>query len=429
VDNRLDGALNPVSQYHYTVNSLGQREKVETVGTAFGVAPVWNWGYNPRGELVSARDTSANSRDLGYIFDAIGNRVATGNVYSIEEGVEQVTNPVAYTANALNQYDVAAGVPLPTAPAPAPYDLDGNLRFDGGVNLTAGTESAAEHQYIWDAENRLIEVAKVTRDPEDPAEITSTSRVTYAYDSLSRRIRRTDVAAGTTTLYLYDGFNCIAEYTGTALTTRTWGLDLSGTLQGAGGVGGLLAEKQGANTYYPTYDGNGNVSEYLEADGDVAAHYEYDPFGDNVKESYASGFVASSFSYKFSTKPLDPTTGLYYYTYRWYDPLTGRWPSRDPIEEDGGANMYGFVSNNGVNSWDVLGLIMNRPKYKCQCAKMRLCTSRTGGSCETKFGKLFYGETDGIAICSSELAAAASDNPEDCEGPDCCGDDVEVICS
>lgn len=38
-----------------------------------------------------------------------------------------------------------------------------------------------------------------------------------------------------------------------------------------------------------------------------------------------------------------------------YDPVTGRWPSRDPIEEEGGLNLYGFVSNDGVNDWDLLG--------------------------------------------------------------------------
>lgn len=44
------------------------------------------------------------------------------------------------------------------------------------------------------------------------------------------------------------------------------------------------------------------------------------------------------------------------YQYRYYDPQTGRWPSRDPIEEQGGANLYGFVSNDGVGAIDVLGL-------------------------------------------------------------------------
>jgi RHS repeat-associated protein len=44
------------------------------------------------------------------------------------------------------------------------------------------------------------------------------------------------------------------------------------------------------------------------------------------------------------------------YLYRYYDPLTGRWPSRDPIEESGGMNLYGFVGNDGLNFHDLLGL-------------------------------------------------------------------------
>jgi len=48
--------------------------------------------------------------------------------------------------------------------------------------------------------------------------------------------------------------------------------------------------------------------------------------------------------------------GVAYYGYRYYDPVTGRWPSRDPIEEEGGINLYGFVGNNGVSTWDYLGL-------------------------------------------------------------------------
>jgi uncharacterized protein RhaS with RHS repeats len=44
------------------------------------------------------------------------------------------------------------------------------------------------------------------------------------------------------------------------------------------------------------------------------------------------------------------------YGYRYYDPVTGRWPSRDPIEEEGGINLYGFVQNAGTNWIDVLGL-------------------------------------------------------------------------
>lgn len=50
-------------------------------------------------------------------------------------------------------------------------------------------------------------------------------------------------------------------------------------------------------------------------------------------------------------QPQDSAT-----TYRFYDPLTGRWPSRDPIEE-GGVNLYGVRGNDGINWVDLLGMI------------------------------------------------------------------------
>lgn len=50
-----------------------------------------------------------------------------------------------------------------------------------------------------------------------------------------------------------------------------------------------------------------------------------------------------------------PTPRVAHYGYRYYDPHNGRWLSRDPIEEEGGINLYGFVSNNGVCWWDILG--------------------------------------------------------------------------
>jgi uncharacterized protein RhaS with RHS repeats len=52
------------------------------------------------------------------------------------------------------------------------------------------------------------------------------------------------------------------------------------------------------------------------------------------------------------------------YGYRYYDPVTGRWPSRDPIEERGGVNLYGFAGNDGVSRFDKLGLESKPPKPK-----------------------------------------------------------------
>ncbi|WP_176015324.1 RHS repeat-associated core domain-containing protein, partial [Victivallis sp. Marseille-Q1083] len=132
-----------------------------------------------------------------------------------------------------------------------------------------------------------------------------------------------------------------------------WGEDLSGSLQGAGGVGGLLAEKRGGQTYLPVYDGNGNIMSYLNASTKVSvAEYIYDAFGRTIS---SNGAEADNFTYRFSTKPVDGN-GLYYYGYRYYDPQHGRWISRDPIEENGGVNLYGFVGNNAISYIDVSGL-------------------------------------------------------------------------
>jgi RHS repeat-associated protein len=135
------------------------------------------------------------------------------------------------------------------------------------------------------------------------------------------------------------------------LSSYTWGLDLSETLQGAGGVGGLLAMSTATGVYIPAYDGNGNVVAYVDASTEtVVGEYEYSPFGEVLR---ATGATAT---FGFSTKYADAKTGLVYYGYRFYDPGTGRWLSRDPIGEEGGVNLYGFVDNDGVKWWDVSGL-------------------------------------------------------------------------
>ena len=163
-----------------------------------------------------------------------------------------------------------------------------------------------------------------------------------------------------TTEFIFDNWNVILEKEYDATNTLTdsreryWGLDLSSTTQGAGGVGGLLATVENNATHYFHYDANGNVTETVDTTGTLSASYEYGPFGELVSET---GTYALENTYKFSTKPQDEETGYYYYGYRYYDSNTGRWLNRDPIEEEGGINIYSIVSNNTVNFWDLLGML------------------------------------------------------------------------
>jgi RHS repeat-associated protein len=68
-----------------------------------------------------------------------------------------------------------------------------------------------------------------------------------------------------------------------------------------------------------------------------------------------AGAEAAENPWRFSTKLVEAGTGWLYYGFRWYDAETGRWVNRDPIEESGGVNLYGFVGNDGVGMVDVLG--------------------------------------------------------------------------
>ena len=131
-----------------------------------------------------------------------------------------------------------------------------------------------------------------------------------------------------------------------------WGPDLSGSLQGAGGVGGLVAVSVDGDFYFPGYDNTGNIIGYWDEDGFLVAEYAYDAFGNIVGGSNQPDV---SFPFRFSTKYYDEETYLYYYGYRYFSPNLGRWINRDPIKENGGINIYSFTKNNPLRFIDSLG--------------------------------------------------------------------------
>ena len=115
-------------------------------------------------------------------------------------------------------------------------------------------------------------------------------------------------------------------------------MDLSGSMQGAGGVKRLLLASensgtQALNRYHSASDGNRNASKYSdhlpdeqatsvdEEEVAMEAHYEYDVLANEIPIA-TTGAESAGLSYRFSTKYYDEETGLYYYGYRYYDPVT-----------------------------------------------------------------------------------------------------------
>jgi len=83
------------------------------------------------------------------------------------------------------------------------------------------------------------------------------------------------------------------------------------------------------------------------------ALYEYRPYGDLIT---SEGNMAEENKFRFSSEYMDDELGLVYYNYRHLNPLDGRWISRDPIEEEGGWNLYSYIYNSPTISNDIIGL-------------------------------------------------------------------------
>jgi RHS repeat-associated protein len=337
-----DNAGQNLRSASYSANNLNQYTQrtfpgyVQSLGTANANATVTLW---------SSDGSSASSQRKGNYFRAELPEANTSAARWLA-----LTN-LAVLNNGTNADIVATSVGhqfLPRTPEHFTYDNDGNLTQDGHWN------------YTWDAENRLVKLApSTTLGPQISFQ--------FEYDWQGRRIHKQVWAntgwSGTPTndvKFVYDGWNPIAVLNSsfTLQTSFVWGSDLSGSIQGAGGVGGLLFiyDQPSAIGYSaPAYDGNGNVMALVNMSGGTnCAAYEYGPFGEVLR---ATGPMAKANPFRFSTKYQDDETDLLYFGYRYYNASTGRWLSRDPDDENGGDNLYAFAGNDSLDLYDVLGLI------------------------------------------------------------------------
>jgi RHS repeat-associated protein len=274
-----------------------------------------------------------------------------------EIAVANGTGPVwQNVTNTSGTFTSQGGLLVPASAQTLTYDADGNLTADGIWT------------YQWDGENRLISMA-MTPSVQGIAS-SNVLRLDFTYDYLGRRVQKvvsvwngTGFTPQSTSLFVYDGWNLLAVINTQATIQQSfmWGNDLSGTMDQAGGVGGLLlASISGTNTF-SAYDGNGNITSLVNAtDKSLAARYEYNPYGCLLRET---GLLARQNPFRFATKFLDEESGLIYYGYRYSDPRCGRWINKDPSEEKGGFNLYLFVLNAVLNNFDTLGESVFRIDY------------------------------------------------------------------
>lgn len=265
-------------------------------------------------------------------------------------GSSQVFTAIASDASGRSDTN-SISVVLPSM-ASFSYDQNGNLTTDGGRSFT------------YDDSDQLVQVV-VTNG------VAGSTRSQFQYDGQHRRRQRTEsIWSGTVWVtnqivrYVYDGGLVVQErdYNNLPLASYTLGRDLSGGLQSAGGIGGLLARSErDASGWKHTYfhgDRMGNITTLLDAGNGIAGRYLYDSQG-GLLSGY--GPMAAENLYRFSSKEFHVASGLYSYLYRYYDPNLQRWLNRDPVQELGGINLYAFVGNVG-KAVDPFGLSSLEPE-------------------------------------------------------------------
>jgi len=112
----------------------------------------------------------------------------------------------------------------------------------------------------------------------------------------------------------------------------------------------------GSTAYFYTKDSLNSVREMVDTSANIQAEYGYDPFG---RISLFLGSLSSDFRY--AGYYFHAPSGLSLTLKRAYSSSQGRWISRDPLEEEGGVNLYSYVFNDPIHFIDPWGLQQTPP--------------------------------------------------------------------
>jgi RHS repeat-associated protein len=308
----------PVADYKYTLGPTGNRTGSTEQG---GRALTWSYDniYRLTSETI-ADDPTNNNGSASYTLDPVGNRTSVNSTFS-------VVNPVAGSYNPDDQ--LASEI----------YDANGNVTSTGGMS------------YTYDSQNHMLTASGNGKS------------ISMIYDAFGNRVAKTVTANGVTgtTQYLVEddvnptGYPQVIEElsgpigAGAVTRTYTYGLQRISQL--------LSPPLTGNNTWTPSfyvYDGGGSVRQLTDSTGTPTDEYEYDAYGNSFTKQ---GTTPNNYLYR--GEQYDNDLGLYYLRARYYNPNTGRFLSRDPL--DGNAidpkslHKYLYAGGDPANFIDPTG--------------------------------------------------------------------------
>ncbi|MDQ1499102.1 MAG: hypothetical protein QOI86_2442, partial [Actinomycetota bacterium] len=283
----------------------------------------FTYGRDNANRLTSVTSTGVPADNHTYAYTALNQLQKADNQNTW--GYDAADNPTALSGGTVQAFDAAnqlcgtattAGTSCASSPSGAT-----TYQYDNRGNRTAITTTGGTTTLTYNQANRLTGYG---------------TGLSYAYDGDGLRTSKT--ISGTSTAFTWD----LAE--GLPL------LLVDGTTNYIYGPNGLPLEQvsSGTVTYYH-HDQLGSTRALTNSAGAVIATYTYDPYG---KLTASTGTGTNPFGY--AGQYTDQETGFQYLRARYYDPATGQFLVRDPLEATTRAP-YSYVADDPLNGVDPTG--------------------------------------------------------------------------
>ncbi|WP_321474123.1 RHS repeat-associated core domain-containing protein [uncultured Paludibaculum sp.] len=284
----------------------------------------FSYGRAATGHILSVTENSGRSATYGFdnawrlTSEAVASDPAGGNGL-LNFGLDPANNRLSLAST-------LSGILAQSFSYNANDQINGETYDNNGNTLTSGGKT-----YGWDFENRLKSF--------------NGGAVTMVYDGDGARVAKTTFAG--TTRYLVDdlnptGYAQVVEELQDGIVHRRYAYGPRRITE-TESVSGSWA------THWYGYDGEGHVRTLTDATGTVTDTYDYDAFGNVVG---STGTTPNA--YRYRGERWDGDLGLYYLRARWYNPVTGRFLSRDPLDT---GNKYAYAAADPVNGSDPSGLL------------------------------------------------------------------------
>jgi RHS repeat-associated protein len=423
-----DGGV--LSQFDYAFDASGRiSEWTRQLGPQ---NDQYGFQYDQLGQLTRATQTSGGNTigQFGYSYDDAGNRISAQIGIALTRTASDETNaPISAQGGGPVRFAGQLSKPANITVGGVPAVVDSRNRFEANVNLNPGPQTVAlvatdpsdnttvthsyqvnvaggnprnytrdnngnitsstspdgsgspNTTYEWDAVDRLVGIN------------IGTHRTEIQYDGLGRRVHLTEKDSGNIgneKRFLWCGDELCEERDagGSNTAKRVF-------VQGEQRIG-----SSDAGLYFYARDHLGSIRELTDASGTVRARYDYNIWGQRTK---VSGNLDTDFG--FAGFYLHAVSGLNFSRTRAYDSTLGKWTSVDPIGEQGGLNLYGYVGNDPVTTTDPSGLfwyndLANWARRKAACYQKAI-----------DFSGLAW-EDAGVLDFFVELAARVLETPE-----------------